>query len=84
MYCFTPPITPMVLLCGVFFPVKQLPALLQNVSSVLPPTHAICLVRPLLNDGIPAQFLVHVAVLLGYKLVGFYASLVLFRRRLSQ
>jgi len=84
MYYFTLLVTPMVLLCGVFFPVGQLPALLQNLSSVLPLTHAIELARPLLNDAIPAHFLLHIAVLLGYALAGFYVSLVLFRRRLSQ
>jgi len=84
MYYFTLVITPMVLLCGVFFPVEQLPSLLQNVSSVLPLTHAINLARPLLNDAIPTHFLLHIAVLLGYALAGFYVSLVLFRRRLSQ
>jgi lipooligosaccharide transport system permease protein len=84
MYYFTLVITPMVLLCGVFFPVDQLPPLLQNVSSLLPLTHAINLARPLLNNAIPAHFLWHIAVLLGYALTGFYVSLVLFRRRLSQ
>jgi lipooligosaccharide transport system permease protein len=84
MYYFTLLITPMMLLCGVFFPVEQLPPLLQNVSSVLPLTHAIDLARPLLNNAIPAHFVLHIAVLLGYTLVGFYVSLVLFRRRLSQ
>lgn len=84
MYYFTLVITPMVLLCGVFFPVDQLPPLLQNISSILPLTHAINLARPLMNDAIPAQPLWHVAVLLGYALLGFYVSLVLFRKRLSQ
>lgn len=84
MYYFTLVITPMVLLCGVFFPVDQLPPLLQTVSSILPLTHAINLARPLLNDMVPAHFLWHIAVLLGYSLAGFYVSLVLFRKRLSQ
>jgi lipooligosaccharide transport system permease protein len=84
MYYFTLVITPMVLLCGVFFPVDQLPPLLQTVSSVLPLTHAINLARPLLNDSIPAHFLSHIAVLSGYALAGFYVSLVIFRKRLSQ
>src|SRR3989338_5808591 len=84
MYYFTLIITPMVLLCGVFFPVDQLPPFLHNVSSILPLTHAIDLARPLLNDAIPAHFVWHIAVLLGYTLVGFYVSLVLFRKRLSQ
>ena len=84
MYYFTLVITPMVLLCGVFFPVDQLPPLLQTVSSMLPLTHAINLARPLMNDAIPAQLLLHIGVLLAYALTGFYVSLVLFRRRLSQ
>jgi len=84
MYYFTLVITPMVLLCGVFFPVEQLPPFLQSVSSVLPLTHAINLARPLMNDAVPAQLLLHVGVLFGYALTGFYVSLVLFRRRLSQ
>ena len=84
MYYFTLLITPMVLLCGVFFPVDQLPPLLQNVSSILPLTHAVDLARPLLNDAIPVHTMLHIGVLLGYALIGFYVSLVLFRRRLSQ
>lgn len=84
MYYFTLVITPMVLLCGVFFPVEQLPPLLQTVSSILPLTHAINLARPLMNDAVPAQLLSHIGVLFAYALIGFYVSLVLFRRRLSQ
>ncbi len=84
MYYFTLAITPMVLLCGVFFPVDQLPPMLQTVSSILPLTHAINLARPLLTNMVPANLMLHIAVLLGYTLFGFYVSLVLFRRRLSQ
>ncbi len=84
MYYFTLVITPMVLLCGVFFPVSQLPSMLQNLSSILPLTHAIDIARPLLNNAIPANLLMHVAILLSYALLGFYVSLVLFRKRLSQ
>jgi len=84
MYYFTLIITPMVLLCGVFFPVDQLPPLLHAVSSALPLTHAIDLARPLLTGVVPAHFVWHIAVLLCYMLAGFYVSLVLFRRRLSQ
>jgi lipooligosaccharide transport system permease protein len=84
MYYFTLIITPMVLLCGVFFPVEQLPPFLQSVSSVLPLTHAINLARPLMNDSVPSQLLLHITVLLAYALTGLYVSLVLFRRRLSR
>jgi lipooligosaccharide transport system permease protein len=57
---------------------------LQNVSSILPLTHAIDLARPLLTNLVPPNLILHISVLLGYMLVGFYMSLVLFRRRLSQ
>jgi lipooligosaccharide transport system permease protein len=82
MYYFTLVITPMVLLCGVFFPIAQLPPLLQHVASALPLTHAISLARPLVNDHVPTHWWVHVGVLAGYAVLAFYASLVLIRRRL--
>lgn len=84
MYYFTLVITPMVILCGVFFPVAQLPVWLQSVSAWLPLTHAIDLARPLMKDTLPAQALIHVTVLAAYALSGFYLALVLFRRRLSK
>ena len=84
MYYFTLVVTPMMLLCGVFFPATQLPPLWQNVSSILPLTHAVDIARPLMNGVVPPGALLHIAVLLGYAATGFYVSLVLFRRRLSQ
>jgi len=84
MYYFTLVITPMVILCGVFFPVAQLPVWLQSVSAFLPLTHAISLARPLLSNTLPPHFILHIAVLVAYALCGFYVALVLFRRRLSQ
>ncbi|HEY0665137.1 MAG TPA: ABC transporter permease [Gallionella sp.] len=84
MYYFTLVVTPMMLLCGVFFPVSQLPPLWQNVAAVLPLTHAGDVARPLMMGTVPSAALAHVAVLLAYMLCGFYVSLVLFRRRLSK
>jgi len=82
LYYFTLVITPMVLLCGVFFPVTQLPPLLQNVSAALPLTHAIDLVRPLVTGRTPQWHWLHLAVLVAYCAAGFYIALVLTRRRL--
>ncbi len=82
LYYFTLVITPMVLLCGVFFPVAQLPPLLQDVSAALPLTHAIDLVRPLVIGRTPQGPWLHVAVLAAYGAAGFYLALVLTRRRL--
>ena len=84
MYYFTLVITPMMLLCGVFFPVTQLPEALQAVAAALPLTHAVELARPLMTGSIPPQAGLHVGVLLAYTCAGFYISLILFRRRLSR
>ena len=72
----------MVLLCGVFFPVTQLPAFLQGVSVWLPLTHAIDLARPLVVGNVPGNILLHVAALLGYGSLGYVIALALTRRRL--
>ncbi len=82
MYYFTLVITPMVLLCGVFYPVEQLPAFLREVSAWLPLTHAIELVRPLMQGKIPSGILNHILVLVAYGSVGYYIALGLTRRRL--
>jgi hypothetical protein len=39
-------------------------------------------VRPLLLGEVPASILLHVGVLLAYAGAGFYAAVVLFRKRL--
>lgn len=84
MYYFTLFITPMMLLCGVFFPAGQLPQALQQVASFLPLTHAVAMVRPLMNDATPPGLLTHVLALLAYATAGFYIALVLTRKRLLQ
>src|SRR5688572_12836685 len=82
MYYFTLVITPMMLICGVFFPIEQLPAWLQAAAQVLPLTHAVSIARPIMNGVVPSSVLLHIAVLCAYAAVGFYAALVLTRRRL--
>ena len=81
MYYFTLVVTPMAMLCGVFFPTSQLPGPLQTFSAFLPLTHATALVRPLMLGEIPAAPVTNVLVLLAYALAGFYAAVILFRRR---
>ncbi len=83
-YYFTLVITPMMLLCGVFFPVSQLPGPLQTVTQFLPLTHAVELVRPLMSGAVPSDIALHVGVLAAYAVAGFYIALVLTRRRLLQ
>jgi len=83
-YYVTLIITPMFVLCGVFYPVTALPEFIQNVVVYLPLTHAVALVRPL-AAGLPVESAVlHVAVLSGFALIGFYLAVVLTRRRLIQ
>ena len=75
-------ITPMVLLCGVFFPPEQLPPLVQSVANWLPLTHSVALVRPLLFGEIPGGIIAHLAALLAVALAAFWIALTLIRRRL--
>ncbi len=83
MYYFTLFITPMMMLCGVFYPADQLPPLLQDVSAALPLTHAVNIVRPLMLDGAPPLYWpLDLVILLLYAAVSFYAALALTRRRL--
>jgi lipooligosaccharide transport system permease protein len=82
MYYFTLAITPMMLACGVFFPLEQLPDWLQNAAQVLPLTHAVALARPLMNGAMPEGTALHVLVLAGYAAISLYIALLLTRRRL--
>jgi lipooligosaccharide transport system permease protein len=81
-YYFTLFITPMSLLCGVFFPIEQLPATLRAVADWLPLTHTVALVRPLLLGHVPGAIALHLAVLLVTTVVGAWLALALTRRRL--
>jgi lipooligosaccharide transport system permease protein len=82
MYYFTLALTPMMLVCGVFFPLAQLPEPVQAVAQVLPLTHAVALVRPLMSGAVPSDIVLHVSIIAAYAVAGFYAALVLTRRRL--
>ena len=82
MYYFTLFLTPMVLLCGVFFPVEQLPSLLQDVAGQLPLAHAVRLVRPLLLGEYPADAAMHLVSLALTALAAYWLALALTRRRL--
>ncbi|MFO7189858.1 MAG: ABC transporter permease [Pseudomonadota bacterium] len=82
MYYFTLFITPMAMLCGVFYPMDALPEVVRWFSQVLPLAHATQLIRPLLFGEWPAHALWHVLALLAYAAAGFWIALRLFRRRL--
>lgn len=70
------------LFCCVFFPVSQLPEVVQSVSAWLPLTHAIDLVRPLVTGNVPDAIGLHVAALLIYGSLGYVIALALTRQRL--
>ena len=82
-YYFILLMTPMLMLCGVFFPINTLPEWLQGAVQFLPLTHAVELIRPLVT-GLPLHNpLLHLTVLLSFAAVGYYLAVVLVRRRLG-
>jgi lipooligosaccharide transport system permease protein len=75
-------VTPMFLLCGVFYPISSLPEAIQGFVQVLPLTHAVALTRPLVAGGAMTDPALHLAVLAAYAVATFYLAVVLVRRRL--
>jgi lipooligosaccharide transport system permease protein len=76
-------VTPMLLICGVFFPITQMPEAVQRLAWSLPLTHAVALARPLIIGESPENALLHVAVLAAYGLVALVLATTLLRRRLD-
>ena len=77
-------VTPVMLFSGVFFPIEQLPAVLQPVAWVLPLGHGVELVRAVsggLNLGVGD--LGHLAVLLAYVGIGWLVARRAFTKRLA-
>ena len=80
-YYITLVMTPMFILCGVFYPISSLPEIAQTAVLVLPLTHAVALIRSLVI-GVPIDgVVVHLTVLAGFAIVGFYVAVVFVRRR---
>ncbi|MDP1652928.1 MAG: ABC transporter permease [Rhodocyclaceae bacterium] len=82
MYYFTLFITPMVVLCGVFFPVDQLPAAVQAATAWLPLSHSVALIRPLIYGELPVNPLLNIGVLLAITVAAFWIAVMQARRRL--
>ncbi len=82
-YYFTLFLTPMMFLSGVFFPLTQLPPWVASIAEALPLANAVALVRPLFMDQWPADAWMHVLILLGYAVVGFWLALALTRKRFA-
>ncbi len=81
-YYVTLGLTPMFLFSGVFYPINTLPTWAQQLSWFLPLTHAVLPSRMLAVGQIDASILIDMIWLVVLGAVGFYASLVLMKRRL--
>ena len=76
-------VIPLFLFSGTFFPIEQLPAILQPIAYVTPLWHGVDLCRSLaLGTAEPVLALVHVAYLGTMTALGVAAALVAFHRRL--
>jgi len=82
LYYFTLLLTPMLLFSGVFFPVTGMPPMVQQVAALLPLTHAIALVRPLMTGQPVTEIALHLGVILLYAIAALSLALVLIQRRL--
>lgn len=83
LYYTTLGVTPMLLICGVFFPIGQMPAGVQAFAWALPLTHSVALARPLITGGAAENVLLHLAVLALYGLVALGVAVTLLKRRLD-
>jgi len=76
-------IMPLFLFAGAFFPIAQLPQVLQAVAWLTPLAHGVSLVRGLtLGTLTQSGALVDIGVLLAYTLAGGVGAAITFRRRL--
>jgi len=77
-------ITPLFLLGGVFFPLHQLPQLVQGIAWLTPLAHGVALARGLSIGVLAPSAAVHLAVLLGYAAIGIVVARITLQRRLVQ
>jgi lipooligosaccharide transport system permease protein len=80
-YYFTLILTPMVFISGVYFPLAQLPQVMQWVAKVLPLYHGVELIRPLFLGFWPEHALLHISVLTAYSVLGYLVAMWLTRKR---
>jgi lipooligosaccharide transport system permease protein len=75
-------VTPLLLLSGVFFPLSQMPAVVQSLALTLPLSHAVAVVRPLVAGQPLEAPVVHLSVLVSYGVIAWLAAIYLAQRRL--
>lgn len=83
-YYFVLVVTPMLLMCGVFYPVASLPEGMRLLVDILPLTHAVELIRPLVVGGAPTRTIINLTVLTAYAVGGFALAVHLARQRLMR
>lgn len=76
-------VTPLLLFSGVFFPIEQLPAPVRALAHVLPLSHAVALVRPLIVGALPPDALLHLGVLGAYAMGAWTVAVRLAERRMA-
>ncbi len=81
-YYFVLVVTPMFIVCGVFYPINTLPDAMMQFVQVLPLTHAVALARPIVTGTELTQPLLHIAVLAAYASISYYIAVALVRKRL--
>jgi lipooligosaccharide transport system permease protein len=81
-YYVTLVVTPMFIFSGVFYPIRTLPDFAQTIVQLLPLSHAVALVRPLVFGTEIVNPLLHLAVIAGYAVAGYLLATVFVRRRL--
>ncbi len=81
-YYFTLAVTPMFVLCGVFYPVSSLPEMLQSLVYLLPLTHSVELVRPLIAGTELYNIGLHLLVIVAYIVIFYYIAVVAVRKKL--
>jgi len=72
---------PMVFLCGLFFPVEKLPALLRPLSYLLPLTYGADLLAGAVNQAARLPALLSLTALAGFCIALFLVSLRIVRRK---
>ncbi len=82
LYYFTLLLTPMLLFSGVFFPLEGMPVPIQQIAGLLPLTHAIAMVRPLMTGQPLSGIALHLGVILFYCFIGLSLAAYLIQRRL--
>ncbi len=80
-YYFTLAVTPMFILCGVFYPISSMPNVMQIAVQFLPLTHTVELVRPLMLGQELQNTIYHIAILLIYASVGGLLTIHIARKK---